>query len=117
MADLFLDTTPYGAHTTASDALWAGLPVLTRLGIGYASRVAASLLHALDLDDLICSTQEAYEKRAITLAQNPMQLKSLKVKLSEQIKLSPLFNTLQFTQDLENIYYDVFEKYQSGLVR
>ena len=116
LADVFLDTTPYGAHTTASDALWAGLPVLTCLGRGYASRVAASLLHALDLDDLISSNLKGYERKAIALAQNPEQLNVLKVKLSEQIKLSPLFNTLQFTQDLENIYYDVFDKYQASLV-
>lgn len=109
LADVFLDTTPYGAHTTASDALWAGLPVLTCLGRGYASRVAASLLHALDLDDLISSNLKGYEQKAIALAQNPEQLNALKVKLSEQIKLSPLFNTLQFTQDLENIYCDLFK--------
>jgi len=116
LADLFLDTTPYGAHTTASDALWAGLPVLTCLGKSYASRVAASLLHTLDLDDLINSDLKAYEQKAVTLAKTPEQLKSLKTKLGEQIKLSPLFNTRQFTKDLEKIYIDIYQKYQGDLL-
>jgi len=116
LADLFLDTMPYGAHTTASDALWAGLPVLTCIGRGYASRVAASLLHTLDLDDLISSDLKAYEQKAVTLAKTPEQLKSLKAKLGEQIKLSPLFNTRQFTKDLEKIYIDIYQKYQGDLL-
>ena len=79
--------------------------------------MAASLLHALDLDDLISSNLKGYEQKAIALSQNPEQLNALKVKLSEKIKLSPLFTTLQFTQDLENIYCNIFNEYQAGLVR
>lgn len=80
-ADLFLDASPYGAHTTASDALWAGLPALTFAGNGFASRVTASLLHFLDLDTLIAPSPEAYVEQAIALAQTPAALAELRARL------------------------------------
>ena len=83
MADLFLDTLPYNAHTTASDALWTGLPVLTQIGETFAGRVAASLLNAVGLPELITTTRDAYEALAIELATNPAKLASIKQKLSD----------------------------------
>src|SRR5207248_4415047 len=83
LVDLFLDTLPYNAHTTASDALWAGLPVLTCTGETFASRVAASLLRAIHLPELITTTLEAYEQMAINLATHPQQLALIKRKLAE----------------------------------
>ena len=80
-ADLFLDTLPYNAHTTANDALWAGLPVLTCLGESFAGRVAASLLNAVGLPELITRSLEEYEALALRLAQDPVLLASLKAKL------------------------------------
>src|SRR4029077_9311545 len=78
LADLFVDTLPYNAHTTASDALWAGLPVLTCLGSTFAGRVAASLLTAVGLPELIASSLEEYEARALELARNPNMLTDLR---------------------------------------
>ena len=74
LADLFLDTFNFNAHTTASDALWAGLPVLTKLGNGFAARVAGSLLHSIGLPELITETEEQYESLALELATNPERL-------------------------------------------
>ena len=104
LADLFLDTLPYNAHTTASDALWAGLPVLTQIGNSFAGRVAASLLHAIDLSELITHTQDEYETLAIELANNPQKLAEIKLKLQKNRETSSLFNTRLFTKDLEDIY-------------
>ena len=96
-ADLFLDTLPYNAHTTASDALWAGLPVLTRIGETFAGRVAASLLNAIGLTELITSTPQAYEALAIELATNPEKLAAIKRKLANNRLTTPLFDTKLFT--------------------
>ena len=82
-ADLFLDTLPYNAHTTASDALWAGLPVLTRIGETFAGRVAASLLHAVGLPELITRTREEYERIAIDLATHPTELALIRARLAQ----------------------------------
>jgi predicted O-linked N-acetylglucosamine transferase (SPINDLY family) len=114
-ADLFLDAFPYNAHTTASDALWAGLPVLTLMGQSFASRVAASLLTAIGLPELITTTPAAYEALAIELAKNPEQLTALKQKLSSNRLTTPLFDTPQFTQDLERAYMQMYERHQVGL--
>ena len=103
-ADLFLDTLPYNAHTTASDALWAGLPVLTCMGESFASRVAASLLSALDLPELITQTQEEYEALAIELASKPEQLSAIKQKLDRNRLTKPLFDTPLFTRHIEDAY-------------
>jgi len=114
-ADLFLDTFPYNAHTTASDALWAGLPVLTLMGESFASRVAASLLNAIDLPELITSSQEQYEALAIELANNPAKFKALKAKLEANRLTTPLFDTPRFTKHLEDAYTKIYERYHADL--
>ena len=115
LADLFLDTLPYNAHTTASDALWAGLPVLTQIGETFAGRVAASLLHAAGLTDLIASTQQEYEELAIEFATNPAKLVTIRQKLLENRLTNPLFNTQLFTRHIERAYEVMYARYQAGL--
>lgn len=115
LADLFLDTRPYNAHTTGSDALWAGLPVLTCLGDAFPGRVAASLLNAIHLPELITSTPAAYEALAIELATNPDKLGGIKRKLARNRLVMPLFDTQLFTRHIESAYKTVFERYQAGL--
>ena len=114
-ADLFLDTLPYNAHTTTSDALWTGLPVLTLTGKSFASRVAASLLNAIGLPELITSSQEEYEALAIKLAKTPQKLADIKSKLASNRLTSPLFDTPLFTKNLEDAYIKMHERYRSGL--
>ena len=114
-ADLFLDTFPYNAHTTASDSLWAGLPILTLKGESFASRVAASLLTAINLPELITSSPEEYEALAIELATNPQKLATLRQALAENRTTAPLFNTPLFTTHLESAYLKMYERYQMGL--
>ncbi len=114
-ADLFLDTLPYNAHATASDALWAGLPVLTRTAESFASRVAASLLNAIDLPELIAATQDEYETLAIELATNPERLKESKKKLERNRLIAPLFNTKLFTRHIEAAFTQMYERHQAGL--
>ena len=114
-ADLFLDTFPYNAHTTTSDALWTGLPVLTLMGNSFASRVAASLLNAIGLPELISNSQEEYEALAIELASNPQKLIALKQKLASNRLTTPLFDTPQFTKGLEQAYIQMYERYQADL--
>ncbi|HEY4751549.1 MAG TPA: tetratricopeptide repeat protein [Steroidobacteraceae bacterium] len=114
-ADLFIDTLPYNAHATASDALWAGLPVLTRRGESYAARVGASLLNAIGLPELVTTTPEQYEATAIELASNPARLAEFKDKLRRNRLTMPLFDTEQFTRHLENAYTQMYERYQADL--
>ena len=114
-ADLFLDTLPCNAHTTTSDALWAGLPVLTLRGESFASRVAASLLTAIDLPELIADTQETYEALAVELAQNPQRLQAIQIKLEANRLTAPLFNTQLFTQHIETAYAQMMANYCAGL--
>jgi protein O-GlcNAc transferase len=114
-ADLFIDTLPYNAHTTASDALWAGLPVLTCKGESFASRVAASLLKAIELPELITTTQEQYEATAIELATNPEKLKDIKNKLERNRLTTALFDTPRFTKHIEAAYKQMYERYQADL--
>jgi len=104
LADLFLDTAPYGAHATACDALWAGLPVLTRRGSAFASRVAASLLAAVELPELIVESWDDYEAVALALARDTARLSALKQKLAAARSTAPLFDTSRFTRDLEALY-------------
>ena len=113
-ADLFLDTFPYNAHTTASDALWAGLPVLTLIGQSFAGRVAASLLNAIGLPELITSTQEEYEALAIELATNPQKLLVIKQQLANTRLSAPLFDTPLFTKNLEDAYIKMVEESQNS---
>jgi predicted O-linked N-acetylglucosamine transferase (SPINDLY family) len=115
LADLFLDTFPYNAHTTANDSLWAGLPVLTLMGQSFASRVASSLLQAIELPELICHTHAEYEAKAIELALNPQKLADLKKKLANNQKTTPLFNGFQITRNIELAYTSVYQRYQKGL--
>ena len=103
-ADLFLDTRPYNAHTTTSDALWAGLPVLTCAGDTFASRVAGSLLKAANLNELITYSLSEYENKALALANNPDELTRIRTHLSAHREQLALFDTHQFTQDLESLY-------------
>ena len=114
-ADLFLDTRPYNAHTTASDALWAGLPVLTCMGESFASRVAASLLNAIGLPELVTETQADYEALAIELANTPSKLKEIKEKLERNKLTTPLFDTALFTKHIEAAYAQMYERYQDDL--
>lgn len=114
-ADLFLDTAPYNAHTTASDALWVGLPVITRMGKSFASRVAASLLCASGLSELAVETDEAYVHLARDLARDPDKLKGLRNKLLANNENLPLFDSIKFTKNLENLYVQMYERVQSGL--
>jgi predicted O-linked N-acetylglucosamine transferase (SPINDLY family) len=115
-ADLFLDTFYYNAHTTASDALWAGLPVVTCLGEFFAGRVAASLLKAIGLPDLIAHDHATYETLALELATHPGKLAALREKLAVNRTTYPLFDTARFTRHLEEAYKRMYERYQAGLV-
>ncbi|MEO7887995.1 MAG: tetratricopeptide repeat protein [Polaromonas sp.] len=114
-ADLFLDTLPYNAHTTASDALWAGLPVLTCMGESFASRVAASLLYGIGLSELIAPDMAAYEACAIALATSPQRLAQIKEKLAHNKLTTPLFDTPLFVRHIEAAYAVMYERYQSDL--
>ena len=116
LVDLFLDTLPYNAHTTASDALWVGTPVLTCLGQSFAGRVAASLLKAAQLPELITENLEQYEALAIELGSHPEQLKTLKDKLMTGRLTCPLFDTALFTKHLEQAYQQMYERYLADLV-
>jgi predicted O-linked N-acetylglucosamine transferase (SPINDLY family) len=115
LADLFLDTLPYNAGTTASDALWAELPILTRIGDTFVARMAASLLTAIDLPELITTTLEAYEQMAIDLATHPEKFAVIKRKLAENRLTTPLFNTKFFTKHIEAAYTAMYERHQAGL--
>lgn len=110
-ADLFLDTFPYNAHTTASDALWSGLPLLTLVGQSFASRVAASLLTAIGLQELITKSQIEYEGLAIELATDHKKLIEIKSKLSNNRFDSPLFDTPLFTKHLELAYIQMYQRH------
>ena len=114
-ADLFIDNLPYNAHTTSSDALRMGLPVLTCIGESFASRVAASLLNAVNLPELVTTSQEEYEALAIHLAKNPEQLKLIKDKLLKNLSSAPLYDTPLFTKHLESAYKNIYQRYHEGL--
>jgi len=107
VADLFLDTQPYNAGTTASDALWAGLPVLTCLGQSFASRIAASLLNAIDMAELVATSDQQYEYMAVELAKNSDKLKAIKDKLNRNISTTALFDSINFTNNLEDVFYKI----------
>ena len=111
VADLFLDTLPFNAGTTASDALWAGLPVLTCLGDSFSGRMAGSLLKAIDMPELITSNLDEYEQLAIDLGNHPEKIKALKTKLEENRLTKPLFNTQLFTKNLERAYLQIYDNY------
>lgn len=114
-ADLFLDTLPYNAGTTASDALWAGLPVLTCPGQTFAGRMASSLLHAIRLPELIASTPAQYEELAVLLAADPSRMADIKRKLAAHRLATPLFDTRLHTGSLEAAYTEMQARHQAGL--
>jgi protein O-GlcNAc transferase len=114
-ADLFLDTAPFNAHTTASDALWAGLPVLTQIGPTFPGRVAASLLNAIGLSELITTNPQGYESNAIGLANTPERLAAIKRKLERNRLTTALFDTKGFTQHIEAAFGAVYERCHAGL--
>lgn len=116
LADLFLDTLPYNAHTTASDALWSGLPVLTSVGRTFAGRVAASLLSALNLPELITLSLNQYQARAMQLASNPHILAAIRSKLQANLSTAPLFDGRRYTRNIETAYLRMLELHRSGRV-
>lgn len=114
LAGLFLDTYPYNAHTTASDALWSGLPVVTRIGNSFASRVAASLLTAIDLPELITHSIKDYENLAISLAHNPARLSELKTRLKQNIGTKRLFDMKQYMREYEKALVQMHQRFVDG---
>lgn len=114
LADLFLDTLPHNAHTTASDALWCRVPVVTRLGTTFAGRVAASLLHAIGLGDLVTRSLEEYEGLALLLANDPERLADIRVRLAANRDMTPLFDTAGYTRGLESAYLTMWERHLKG---
>jgi predicted O-linked N-acetylglucosamine transferase (SPINDLY family) len=114
LADLFLDTFNYNAHSTASDALWAGLPVITLAGRGFPARVAASLLDAVGLPELVTQSVEEYERLAWELARDPGKLAALKAKLAGMRSSAPLFDSERFARDIEDGYAQAHQRYFDG---
>lgn len=115
LADLFLDTFPCNAHTTASDSLWAGLPLLTQMGETFVSRVAASLLSAVGLPELITNSLEEYEGKAISLANHPDGLNAIKERLSVNRLNAALFDTPNLVKNMENLFTQMYKRSQDGL--
>ncbi|HEY3431186.1 MAG TPA: tetratricopeptide repeat protein [Rhodocyclaceae bacterium] len=115
LMDLFLDTLPYNAHTTASDALTVGVPVLTCMGDAFASRVAASLIQSVGLEELVTDNLPAYEAMAIALAKDPEKLIQLKNRLAQNLATSSLVNVARYARNLESAYETMYERFQSGL--
>lgn len=115
LADLFIDSLPYNAHTTASDALWAGLPVLTQIGRTFPGRVAASLLKAIGLPELITDSEAEYEAMAIDLARNPERLRTIREQLDQNRTTMPLFDTARFTRGIESAFSTMVDRHLNGL--
>jgi len=115
LADLFLDTLPHNAHTTASDALWSGVPVLTCIGETFAGRVAASLLTAIGLPELITRSLPEYEALALALARDERALATFRTRLADNRATAPLFDTPRFTRNLEAAYTIMTERHRQGL--
>lgn len=114
LADLFLDTPGYNAHSTACDALWAGLPLITCIGSTFAGRVGASVLNAVGLSELVTTSLEDYEALALKLATDPSLLASIRTKLAAQRLTTPLFDTERFTRNLEALYLKMWQRAQAG---
>ena len=115
LAGLFLDTLPCNAHTTCSDALWSGLPVLTLVGSAFPGRVSAGLLNAIGMPELIATTEEDYVALAVELATSSVKLTAIKERLASNISSKPLFDSCQFTEHLESAYLAMIERHQAGL--
>ena len=114
-ADLFVDTFPYTAHTTCSDALWAGLPLVTRIGKSFASRVSASLLNAIDLPELITHSEEEFENLALDFANDKNKLDKVKIKLEKNKISKSLFDTKLYTKNIESSYKIIYDRYLKDL--
>ena len=114
LADCYLDTRIYNGHTTTSDALFVGVPVITLTGNHFASRVSTSLLKAIDLPQLITKSFPEYQKLAIDLASNPKKLNEIKSKLEVNRRTKPLFNTKLFTKNIEKSYQIIWKRHQQG---
>ncbi|HZY18587.1 MAG TPA: tetratricopeptide repeat protein [Ramlibacter sp.] len=115
LADLFLDTLPYNAHTTGSDALWCGVPVVTLQGRAFAGRVAASLLHAVGLQELVTHSRQDYENLAVALASDPVRLGELRRRLEAERQTAPLFDTARSTRAIEAAYEEMVRRHRAGL--
>jgi predicted O-linked N-acetylglucosamine transferase (SPINDLY family) len=115
LADVFVDTWPYNAHTTASDALWAGVPVITVYGNSFASRVAASVLNAVGMPELAFEDAKGYRDAIVTLARNPDVLASYRQKLSDQRMTLPLFDSATFTRQFEQLLQRMAKRWRDGL--
>ena len=116
LADLFLDTWPYNAGTTAIDALWAGLPVLTKEGKAPVARMAAGALRGIEVPELITRTQQEYKELAIQLAHSPEGLRQLKEKVQSNRLTTALFDPVANTRHIENAYLEMYRRYQVELV-
>jgi predicted O-linked N-acetylglucosamine transferase (SPINDLY family) len=116
LSDLSLDTLPYNAHTTACDALWAGVPVVTQIGSTFAGRVCASLLNAIGLPELITKTRDEYLRLAIGLATQPTRLEEIKSKLEQRRLSMPLFDAVSYVKQLERAYEEIYRRYQAGVL-
>ena len=116
LADLFIDTNPYGAHTTASDALWMGVPILTLVGRGFASRVCGSLAKSAGLEDLVCTTAQQYVDKAIELGNNPEKLAAYKKKLADALPTCTLFDTPKLVRSMEDLFFKAWEDFENGFI-
>lgn len=114
LADLFLDTLPYNAHTTASDALWVGLPLVTCAGETFAGRVAGSLLRAIGLPELVTHSREDYEALALRLARDGDLLAGLRARLARNKWTHPLFDTERFARNIEAAYWQMWQTWRAG---
>jgi predicted O-linked N-acetylglucosamine transferase (SPINDLY family) len=114
LADLFLDTWPYNAGTTAVDALWAGLPVLTKKGKALVARMATEALRGIEVPELITKTPEEYKELAIELAHNPDKLKLLREKIQRNRLTTSLFDPVANTRHIENAYLEMYRRYAAG---
>ena len=114
LADVFADTFNVNAGVTAGDALWVGLPVVTKLGRGLAARTGGMMLASIDMPELITKTEQEYEALLLDLATNPQRLSAIKKKLAANRLSTPLFNSELFTKHLENGYQQVYQRYFDG---
>jgi len=114
LVDLFLDTLPYNAHTTASDALWTGLPLITLPGRAYSARVAASLLHAIGVPELVAADAREYEALALKLAREPAMLASYRRRLAANRLTTPLFDSARIARHIEAAYCRMIERHERG---
>jgi predicted O-linked N-acetylglucosamine transferase (SPINDLY family) len=114
LADLFLDTLPYNAHTTASEALWMGVPVVTCMGQSFAARVCASILHAAGLPELVTHSLEDYEKLALALSRDQARLREIRARTLRSAEHAPLFDTPRYCAHIESAYQTMMDIWRRG---